>query len=223
MKHTLLLLGAAGAASVLSGCAGARITHTDIASGAYRPKAIYIRSYIAENAPYKGFEGQSSGEHVIRRSLAPAVFSKALKEEMEKLAPAMVLANNEQPTTGWLVESNIEYVNAGSQLGRGSPVHWTGLGRSRTKIHVRITDVGGRYAEAGDKDMSKGGAGGGNVLYEFDVSAGSGASGWIGRTYAPGIGNPEQFDYKNAAERIAYVLTLDPQGYGTRSVPSVIY
>ncbi len=135
----------------------------------------------------------------------------------------MVLDNNDRPTTGWLVESNIEYADFGRQVGRGSPFFFTGLGRSRTKIHVRITDVGGHYAAMGDKDMSKGGVGTGNVLYEFDVAAGSGSSGWIGSTYAPGLGNPEQFDYKNAAERIAYVLTLDPQGYGTRAIPSVIF
>src|SRR5471032_2840809 len=112
MKNTLLVLGAA---CVLSGCAGAKIAHTDIASGAYRPKAIYIRSYIADDAHFKGHHGDSVGEHAIRRSLAPVAFSKALREEMEKMAPAMVLENDDAAPTGWLVETNLEWVHAGSQ------------------------------------------------------------------------------------------------------------
>ncbi len=223
MKNTLLLLGAAGAACVLSGCAGAKITHTDIASGAHSPKAIYIRSYIAENAPFKGHHGDSVGEHPIRRSLAPAAYSKALKEEMEKLAPAMVLADDEQPTTGWLVESNIEYAHAGSQTLRASPLFIFGVGRSRITVHVRITDVSGHHVAVSDKDMSKGGVGAGNVIYEFDVDGGSCVNGPIGTTYAPGLGNPEEFDYKNAAERIAYALTVDPQNYGARTSASINY
>jgi hypothetical protein len=216
MKNTLLAL----AACALSGCAGAKIAHTDIASGAYKPKAIYIRSYIADDAHFKGHHGDSAGEHRIRRSLAPAAFSKALKEEMEKLAPAMVVDDDEAPTTGWLVESNIEYAHAGSQTLRAllGPL---GLGHSCLKIHVRITDVDSRHKVVNDKDLSKGGSG--NVIYEFDVSGGSSISGPIGSTYAPGLGNPEEFDYKNAAERVYYALTIDPQGYGTRTSPSINY
>jgi hypothetical protein len=215
MKYTLLALGAACA---FSGCAGARIAHTDIASGAYKPKAIYIRSYIADDAHFKGHHGDSIGEHPIRRSLAPAAFSKALKEEMEKMAPALVLADDEAPPTGWLVESNIEYAHAGSQTERA--ILWPiGAGHSLVKIHVRITDVNGHHYASSDKDMSKGGSG--NVLYEFDVEGGS--AGPIGSTIAPGLGNPEEFDYKNAAERILYALSIDPQGYGTRTSSSINY
>jgi len=212
MKNTLLAL----AACALSGCAGAKIAHTDIASGAYKPTAIYIRSYIADNAHFKGHHGDSGGEHAIRRSLAPAAFSKALKEEMEKLAPAMVVDADETPTTGWLVESNIEYAHNGSQTERA--LLWPiGVGHSMVKIHVRITDVSGSHYTAGDKDLSKGGSG--NVIYEFDVHANS--EGPIGCTYAPGLGNPEEFDYKNAAERVYYALSIDPQMYGTRTIPSI--
>lgn len=214
MKNTLLALGAA---CVLSGCAGAKIAHTDIASGAYRPKAIYIRSYIADNAHFKGHHGDSVGEHPIRRSLAPVAFSTALREEMEKLAPAMVLDNDETPTTGWLVESNLEYAHNGSQTARAFlwPV---GAGHSCLKIHVRITDVSGHYV-SNDKDLSKGGSG--RVIYEFDVSGGSSISGPFGSTYAPGLGNPEEFDYKNAAERIYYALSIDPQRFGNRTSPTI--
>ncbi|MEP6669708.1 MAG: hypothetical protein ABJF10_11180 [Chthoniobacter sp.] len=217
MKYTLLALSAA---CVFSGCAGAKIAHTDVATGAYNPKAIYIRSYIAEDAKFKGHHGDSIGEHPIRRSLAPVAFSKALKEEMEKMAPAMVLDNDESPTSGWLVESNLEYVHAGSQTLRAlfGPL---GLGHSCVKIHVRITDVNGHHIATSDKDMSKGGSG--NVIYEFDVSGGSSISGPVGTTYTPGLGNPEEFDYKNAAERIYYALSIDPQRFGNRTTATINY
>jgi hypothetical protein len=68
-----------------------------------------------------------------------------------------------------------------------------------------------------DKDLSKGGSG--DVIYEYDVRADSSLP--IGSTYAPGLGNPEEFDYKNVAERIAYALTIDPQRYGSRTSPSI--
>jgi hypothetical protein len=217
MKYTLLALGAACA---FSGCAGAKIAHTDVATGATNPKAIYIRSYIADDATFRGHHGDSVGEHPIRRSLAPPQFSKALKEEMEKLAPAKVLDDDETPTTGWLVESNLEWVHAGSQTWRalGSPF---GLGHSCVKIHVRVTDVSGRHHASSDKDTSKGGSG--NVLYEFDVSGGSSISGPIGSSYAPGLGYATPFDYRNAAERIGYALSVDPQRYGTRTSSTIRY
>jgi len=216
MKNTLLALSAC----ILSGCAGAKIAHTDIASGAYKPKAIYVRSYIAENAHFKGHHGDSYGEHLIRRSLAPAAFSKALREEMEKIAPAMVIDDDDEPITGWLIETNLEWVHAGSPTLRalGSPF---GLGHSCVKIHVRITDVDGHSVASSDKDFGKGASG--NVIYEFDVSGGSSISGPAGSTYAPGVGNAEEFDYKNAAERIYYALSIDPQKFGTRTVPSINY
>jgi hypothetical protein len=217
MKYTLL---AFGAACILSGCAGAKIAHTDVATGAYKPKAIYVRSYIADDAHFKGHHGDSFGEHKIRRSLAPVAFSKALREEMEKIAPAMVVDDDEVPTTGWLVESNLEWAHAGSQTLRAlfGPI---GLGHSCLKVHVRITDLDGHTVATSDKDMSKGGSN--NVVYEFDVSGGSSISGAVGSTYAPGLGNPEEFDYKNAAERIYYALSIDPQKFGTRTVPSINY
>jgi hypothetical protein len=212
MKHTLLAL----AACALSGCAGAKIAHTDIASGAYKPRAIYVRSYIAENAPYKGHHGDSVGEHLIRRSLAPAAFSKALKEEMEHIAPAMVVEDDETPTTGWLVESNIEYAHNGSPTDRA--LLWPfGTGHSMVKIHVRITDMNRRHLVTNDKDLSKGGSG--NVIYEFDVHAHS--EGPVGCVFAPGLGNAEEFDYKNAAERIYYALSIDPQMFGSRASTAI--
>ena len=68
---------------------------------------------------------------------------------------------------------------------------------------------------------SRRGSGSGNVIYEFDVEGGS--AGPLGSTIAPGLGNPEEFDYKNAAERIYYALSVDPHNHGQRSVPSINY
>jgi len=217
MKYTLL---AVAAACAFYGCAGAKIAHTDVATGAYKPKAIYVRSFIADNAPFHGHHGDSVGEHKIRKSLAPAAFSKALREQMELIAPAMVVDTDEQPTSGWLVESDIDYASAGSQTLRaiGGPL---GLGHSSVKIHVRITDLDARHVALNDKDTSKGGSG--NVIYEFDVSGGSSVSGAVGSIYAPGLGNPEEFDYKNAAERVYYALSIDPQRYGSHSSTSIRY
>jgi hypothetical protein len=216
MKHTLLALGAACA---FSGCAGVKVAHTDVATGATNPKAIYVRSYIAADAPFKGRHGGGEGNRAIRRSLAPAEYSKAVKEELEKLAPAMVLAEYEVPQTGWLVESEIEYVHAGSPTLRTVPL--LGLGRSKVKVHVRVTDLDAPYTSAG-KDGSKGPANG-NVVYEFDLKGGSRLTGIRGQTYAPGWGYATPFDYKNVAERLYYTLAVDPHGYGTRNSPTIRY
>jgi hypothetical protein len=223
MKQTLLVLSAACA---LTGCAGVKVVHVDVATGATKPKAIYIRSYIADDASYKGRHENtderpygSNGEKAIRRSLAPTAFSNALKLQMEELAPAMVLADNETPHTGWLVESNLEWVHAGSPQLRAvlGPL---GPGRSYVRIHVRITDVEHHHGSIDSKDASKGSANG-DVLYEFDLAGGSNLQGPHGSIYAPGLGYAEPFDFKNAAERVMLALSTDPFRYGDRSSPSV--
>jgi hypothetical protein len=219
MKHTLLALGAA---CTLSGCAGVGITHTDVATGATNPKAIYVRSYIAEDAKFKGRHGGGEGNRAIRRSLAPAEFSKAMKQELEKRAPGRVIAHDEEPATGWLVESEIDYVHAGSPTARAVPLAGTpgGWGQSRVIIHVRVTDVEGVYN--GDS-KSDGKGGNGRVLYEFDLDGGSGGTGHLGSIYAPGLGYSVPFDYKNAAERVLYALSVDPHKYGYRSSTTIRY
>jgi hypothetical protein len=128
----------------------------------------------------------------------------------------MVLTEDETPETGWLVESEIEYVHAGSPTLRTVPVLGRpgGLGKSRVKIHVRVTDLDGRYV-TNDKDLSKGGSG--RVIYEFDLDGGSRGTGILGSIYAPGVGYATPFDYKNAAERVLYALSVDPHSYGARS------
>ena len=50
MKNTLLILTAACA---LTGCAGVKVAHTDIATGATKPRAIYIRTF-ADEAKVRG-------------------------------------------------------------------------------------------------------------------------------------------------------------------------
>ena len=220
MKYTLLALGAA---CTFSGCAGVAITHTDVASGATKPQAIYVRSYIADDAPFKGHHGGGTGNEAIRRSLAPAEYSKALREQLEKMAPAMVIQPDEVPQVGWLVESTIEYVHAGSPTLRALPVAGTpvGVGRSHINIHVRVTDVNGKYV-GNDKD-SGGKGGNGRVLYEFDIAGGSRGSGHLGSIYAPGLGYATSFDYKNAAERVLYALSVDPLNNGSRDSMDIRY
>lgn len=213
MKHTLLILTAACA---LTGCAGVKVSNTDIATGATNPQAIYIRSF-ADEAEFSGHQG-GAGERPIRHSLASAAYSKALKEQLEKLAPARVLEDDETPTTGWLVESNLELVDAGDPNLRHLVL--PSVGRSKVKIHVRVTDVRGRHRGLDVKDMGKS-RGRGNVLYEFDLAGGSRLSGPIGSIYAPGWGYASTFDYKNAAERVYMALSVDPLDYGTRQSPTI--
>jgi len=139
--------------------------------------------------------------------------------QMEQMAPSMVLADNETPHTGWLVESNLEVVDAGSPAWRAVPVPF-GQGASHVRIHVRVKDLDHHYARLDSKDASKGAANG-DVIYEFDVAGGSHLSGLHGQMYAPGVGYAAPFDYKNAAERVYIALSTDPYRYGDRSALSV--
>ncbi|HYR57829.1 MAG TPA: hypothetical protein VEO95_04340 [Chthoniobacteraceae bacterium] len=223
MKHALLALSATMA---LTGCATVKVAHTDVASGATNPRAIYVRSYIADSAKFKGNHGDD-GEKPIRRSLAPAEFSKALKEELEKLAPAMVLKDDEEPRTGWLVESDLVWVHGGSPFLRATPFGKLGAGRSFVRIHVRVTDLDHRNVRIdAKKEVATGTATEtvgqhGPVIYEFDLAGGSRLSGIEGSIYAPGLGRATPFDFKNAAERVMMALSVDPHKYGVRSEPVI--
>ena len=205
-----------------------KVAHTDVASGATNPKAIYIRSYLAEDAHFKGNHGHV-GEKPIRRSLAPAEYSKALKEELEKLAPAMVLKDDEEASTGWLVESDLVWVHGGSPFLRATPFGALGLGRSFTRIHVRITDLDHRNPTSdAKKEVSTGTAKevvgkNGPVIYEFDLAGGSRLAGIDGSIYTAGLGQERPFDFKNAAERVYMALSVDPHIYGVRSEPTLRY
>jgi hypothetical protein len=100
------------------------VTHCGV--GASAPKAIYIRPFCIDTAVFTDDMG-TAGEAVIRKALAPVEFAGDLKEQLEKLAPARVLKDDETPRTGWLVDGEFTVVNS---------THPSRLG-----LHVKVTDV----------------------------------------------------------------------------------
>ncbi len=209
-------------ALVVTSCAGVHVSHTSVASGATHPAAIYIRPFDISQAEFIG-DHSNRGERPIRRSLAPAQFAEDLKEEMEMIAPAMVLKDNEVPRTGWLVEGTFDEVNGGKRALRALSLG--PLGKSHVKIHVRITDAGARQAAVDGKDAKDetetSYAKRGNVLYEFDLDGGSNWTGFHGSVTAPGLGDAAAFDFRNAAERVMMALSTDPHAYGSRTSPTI--
>lgn len=209
MKHTL---SAIAAAALLSACAGTNVVRTQVASSEIHPKAIYIRPFAV--GEFRG-DHHGEGQQAIRQAQAPAMFSQILKEELEKIAPTRILEDDEVPTTGWLVEGELQVVDAGSPYLRALPIAGKlGAGRSGIVTHVQISQVGGDSASDG-----KGGTR--NTLYEFDVAGGSRLTGRHGNVMAPGLGYSVPFDYRNTAERIYQTLTPDFQRYGARSSVSL--
>ena len=204
MKTTLLALCSILTLASCSGPgAGTRVTHTDIATGAVNPKAIYIRPFRIACADFD--RCSPSGNLLIRKSLAPIEFANDLQEELAKIAPAMVLKPYEYAPLGWLVDGEFQEVESGY-----SPCWWSPTGdsvtrRSCVKLHVRIRDVC-RNA----------------VVYEFDVAGGTRGTA-VGSVYKPGMGYPLPFDFRNTAERIALSITPDPFKYGVRSSPVIRY
>lgn len=224
MKHLLL---AACSAALLTSCAGVRVSHTDVATGATGPRSIYIRPFDVTSGIFKG-RHHSDGEKPIRRSLAPAEFAEDLKEELEKIAPAMVLKDDEIPATGWLVEGDLDVVHAGTPIGRALPGNIVGIGASEVLIHVRVIDLDSHRAvraDSKDKDGSETSraveTAQGDIVYEFDLKGGSGVTGKFGSITAPGLGYALPFDFRNAAERIYAALATDPHGYGVRTSPTI--
>ena len=214
MKNSLLALCTA---LVLSSCAGVKVTHTDVATGATNPRAIYIQPFDITYCDYIGRTPGGMGERPIRRSLAPAEFAVDLRNELAKIAPAMVLKNNETPHIGWLVTGEFQLVDAGVPWERG--LIGFNAGASHIKLHVRVIDLESRGTPVDAKDVSGGReayAGRGNVIYEFDVAGGSRGQGPFSTIYAPGAGYAVPFDFKNAADRISMALTPDPLRYGDR-------
>lgn len=144
----------------------------------------------------------------IRESQAPAKFAQILKGELEKLAPSAVLADDETAETGWVVDGDIELVNAGNPWGR-AVAGGLGLGRSGILLHVRVTEVGSnRHSD------EKGGHG--PVVYEFDVAGGSRLMGPVGSVRSSGLGYAVPFDMRNAAEKIRETLEVDGDRFGLR-------
>jgi Domain of unknown function (DUF4410) len=217
MKLALLALGTS---LLFVGCAGVRVSHTEVASGAVNPRSIYIRPFDTSSTEYVGFHRGDWGERPIRQSLAGREFAENLKEELEKLAPAMIIEDNEYPAEGWLVEGSIDVADNGHGGGRGMiPFGKFGMAQSEVRIHVRILDVGGRSVST---DKATGALGRhGRVVYEFDLAGGSRLSGHDGQIYAPGTGDAEPFDFKNAAERVMMALSTDPHRYGVRTSPVI--
>jgi hypothetical protein len=167
--------------------------------GASEPKAIYIRPFCIDNAVFKGDEAASDGEMPIRKALTPVEFAGDLKEQLEKIAPARILKDNETPRTGWLVEGEFMLVDGGDPVGRFFLGHF-GVGRSILALHVKVTDV--------DTGM---------VVYEFDMAGGSRLQGKAGTIRASGLGKATPFDLVNAAERIYLVLSPNAFRYGARA------
>ena len=204
MKNSLLLTCTA---LLLSSCAQMKIVKTDIATGATNPRAIYIRHFDVTYCDFIGHHAGGPGERPIRRSLAPAEFAIDLRNELQKLAPAMVLKNDEiPPRTGWLVTGDFVLVEAARP--------------SKVKMHVRVYDLESRKERGDSKDSDASrelAAGRGNIIYEFDVAGGSRNSTSVGSIYAPGLGYSVPFDFKNAAERIQLALSTDPHRLGERS------
>jgi hypothetical protein len=218
MKQLLTL-----SALFLVACAGVHVTKTDVATGATGPKAIYVRPFDVTYTDYIGHHSGGIGERPIRRSLAPVEFAEDLRSQLSRTAPARVLKDDEVAHSGWLVTGDLVLVDAGNPTARNF-FGVFGAGKSKVKIHVRVTDLDAKNgrADAKESDASKELASGrGNIIYEFDVEGGSGSSGAYGSIYAPGLGYAVPFDFKNAAERIALALTPDAQHYGYRSSSSI--
>jgi hypothetical protein len=173
---------------------------TNCGVGAYAPKSIYIRPFCIDTAVFTGDQTNSDGEMPIRKALTPVEFAGVLKEQLEKMAPARILKDNETPRTGWLVEGEFAMVDGGSIIGRSIFFGHFGVGQSHLALHVRVTDV--------DRGV---------VVYEFDMAGGSNLQGRGGTLRASGLGYARPFDLVNAAERIYLVLTPNAFRYGTRT------
>jgi hypothetical protein len=216
-----LFLLALGSLVIFTSCAGVRVQETQVASGATDPDAIYIRDFDVTDSVFKG-NHRGPGEEPIRRSLAPSAWSLALKHELEKIAPTTILKDGEYPPTGWVVDGTLDVVEAGQPWKRslGEIIKPASISNSQVMIHVRISDVTGKYVSRDDKDGGKLGRRG-DTLYEFDLNGGSRMSGAHGSLHAPGLGYSVPFDFKNAAERVMIALSTDPWGYGERTSPVI--
>jgi hypothetical protein len=216
MKNLLFTLGAG---LLLTSCAGVRVSETQTAAVVTeKPVAIYIRPFSVDGAEFTGYHSGGRGERPLRQSHAPAEFSIALKEELEKLAPARVLAPDEVATTGWLVTGSIDRVDAGDAPARAFFPGGHPIARTHVAMHVKVIDLSHRGVAVEAKDEKATGSlhRHGQVIYEFDVKGGSRWSGKYGTVASPGLGNSVMFDYRNAADRVREALENDPHRYGDR-------
>jgi hypothetical protein len=167
--------------------------------GAAHPAAIYIRPFCIDSAVFRGDEANNDGEMPIRRALTPVAFAEDLKEQLSKIAPALVIGDGDVPKLGWLVEGQFNLVDGGSPLGRFF-FGVFGAGQSFLSMHVKVTDVATH-----------------GVVYEFDLAGGSNGQGKLGTIRASGLGKATPFDLRNAAERVLLVLSPDPFRFGARA------
>lgn len=181
-------------------CAQVTVKKTYVATGALNPEAIYVRPFDTSKMVVRGDHGWD-GERAIHGSRAANDFAHVLTQELSKIAPAAQITESEVPTSGWIVDGEIDLLDGGLRAARGM-VGFLGFGRSTVKMHVTVTD-----------------AATGRTEYAFDISGGSGLTGPAGNTGAPGIGDARWFDYHNAAQRIMLTLHPDPKNQGVRSAP----
>jgi hypothetical protein len=200
-KTEVATSGGRGTAPIDTKDFGSKGVHmvTNCGVGASGPSAIYIRPFCIDTAVFQGDEALSDGEMPIRKAITPVEFAQDLKQQLEKIAPARILKDNERPRVGWLVEGQFDLVDGGSPLGRFFFGNF-GAGQSFLALHVRITDVNH-----------------GTVVYEFDMAGGSRFQGKLGTVRASGLGRATHFDLQNAAERIYLTLSANPYRYGERS------
>lgn len=200
-KTDVATAGSVSSAAIDSKDFGSNGVHvvTNCGIGASGPRAIYIRPFCIDTATFVGDEAASAGEMPIREALTPIEFAGDLKEQLEKLAPARILKEDESPRVGWLVEGQFNVVDGGSPLARFF-FGQVGAGRSFLAMHVRITDV--------ERSL---------VVYEFDVAGGSRLQGKLGTVRASGLGRATPFDLQNAAERIYLALEPNAFHYGARA------
>ena len=200
-KTEVATSGGRGTAPIDTKDFGSKGVHmvTNCGVGASGPSAIYIRPFCIDTAVFQGDEALSDGEMPIRKAITPVEFAQDLKQQLEKIAPARILKDNERPRVGWLVEGQFDLVDGGSPLGRFFFGNF-GAGQPFLALHVRITDVNH-----------------GRVVYEFDMAGGSRFQGKLGTVRASGLGRATHFDLQNAAERIYLTLSANPYRYGERS------
>lgn len=185
---------------LLASCAQTLVKKTYVSNAPVDdPRSIYIRPFSTAKMVFRGDYGMTDAERELRKGQAAVKFARILREEVSKIAPAMVLDTDETAPEGWLIEGEIDAVDVGYRHGRAL-FGWVGAGKSTVVIHVRVTEVAT-----------------GQVLYAFDVTGGSGLTGPTGNTGAPGVGLAESFDYRNAAQAIYRALDIDFQREGYRS------
>jgi hypothetical protein len=180
--------GAAGAIDPKDFGSGVHMITNNCGVGAYAPRAIYIRPFCIDTAVVQGNVAHGAGEIPIQKAIMPHEMAEDLKQQLEKIAPARILKDNESPRVGWVVDGHFNTIDGGHP------------GRSYMAMHIRITDVPT-----------------GTVVYEMDVAGGDRGQGAFGTLRAAGMGRQTHFDFMNASERVYLALSANPYKYGQRS------